>query len=160
MDGNDKQGLRLTALDAEDLAVVASVLQDSVTRLGEMTYSARARRFAAVVNRFRWEREPNGAADQRSVAETGHQRVRAGLHFDGVLSARLSGLDPSNPDQILELLTIACEPRDGGAATITLVFAGAGLVRLEAECIDCRLSDISTPWPTPRLPSHDELGDA
>ena len=160
MAGNEEQGLRLEALDDEDLAVVASVLQDAVTRLGEMSYSRRGHRFAAVFNRFRWEREPGDGANDESSVGPDHQRVRAGLHFDGVLSAQLSGLDPSNPDQILELLTIACEPRESGGACITLVFAGAGLVRLEAECIDCRLRDLGTPWPTPHMPRHDELGDA
>jgi hypothetical protein len=155
----EHEGLRLEAQDADDLGVMAAVLQDAVTRLGEMSYSGRAHRFAAVFNRFRWEHEPGEGANRGSPANPDHQRVRAGLHFDGVLSAQISGLDPSNPDQILELLTIACEPRDGGAASITLVFAGAGLVRLEAECIDCHLRDLGAPWPTPRVPSHEELGE-
>ena len=152
-------GLRLEALDAEDLAVVAAVLQDAVIRLGEMSYSQRARRFAAVFNRFRWEHE-RGGANRGPSADGGHQRVRTGLHFESVLSAQLSGLDPSNPDQILELMTIACEPGDGGTASITMVFAGAGLVRLEAECIDCRLRDLGAPWSTPHVPSHDESGES
>ena len=159
MAGHEGEALRLEAQDAEDLAVVAAVLQDAVTRLGEMSYSERGHRFAVVFNRFRWEGEKSAAANRRALPGSGHERVRAGLHFDGVLSARLSGLDPSNADQILELLTIACEPRDGGAATITLVFAGEGLVRLEAECIDCRVRDLGAPWPTPRRPSHDQPGD-
>ena len=158
MAGNADQPLRLEAQDAEDLAVISAVLQDAVTRLGEMSYSGRARRFAAVFNRFRWEHEGDGANLGRSAGED-HQRVRAGVHFAGVLSAQLSGLDLSNPDQIVELLTIAGEPGDEGAASITLVFAGAGLVRLEAECIDCRLRDLGPPWSTPLVPSHDEIAE-
>ena len=153
-------GLKLEARDADDLAVVAAVLQDAVTRLGEMSYSDRAHRFAAMFNRFRWEGESAGAVAARALGRARHQRVRAGIHFDGILSARISGLDQADPEQVLELLTITCEPRKGGAATITLVFAGTGLVRLEAECIDCRLSDLGAPWPTPRKPSHDDPGDA
>ena len=146
-------GLRLEARDAEDIAVAAAVLQDAVTRLAEMSYSDRSHRFAAIFNRFCWEGE-------RGRGRARHQRVRAGVHFDGILSARLSGLDQANPEQVLELLTITCEPHEGGAATITLVFAGTGLVRLEAECIDFTLRDLGAPWWTPRMPSHDDPGDA
>ena len=157
--GSEYDGLRLEALDAEDLAVVAAVLQDAVIRLGEMSYSQRARRFAAVFNRFRWEHERDGG-NPRPSAEEDHQRIRTGIHFESVLSAQFSGLGPSNPDQILELMTIACEPGDGGTASITMVFAGAGLVRLEAECIDCRMRDLGAPGPTPHVRSHDESGES
>jgi hypothetical protein len=71
-----------------------------------------------------------------------------------VLKAEILGLDLKRRDQVLELLTIACEPRDGGAAALTLVFCGGPMVRLHVECIDCHLADMGEPWDTPRKPAH------
>jgi len=48
--------LKLIALDEEDLAVVSSLLQDAVVRVADMTYLPAHKRFAAIVNRFVWEK--------------------------------------------------------------------------------------------------------
>jgi hypothetical protein len=48
--------LKLIALDEEDLAVLSSLLQDAVVRVADMTYLPGQKRFAAVLNRFDWEK--------------------------------------------------------------------------------------------------------
>ncbi len=53
--------LKLIALDEDDLDVVSSHLQDAVVRVGEMAYVPSRKRFAAVLNRFDWEK----ATDRR-----------------------------------------------------------------------------------------------
>ena len=53
--------LKLIALDEEDLEIVSSHLQDAVVRVGEMAFVPSRKRFAAVVNRFNWEKAaPSG----------------------------------------------------------------------------------------------------
>jgi hypothetical protein len=53
-DGNEAP-LRLKALDVEDLAVLSGLVQDSVFPETEMKWDRSARRFALLLNRFRWE---------------------------------------------------------------------------------------------------------
>ena len=53
-DGADAP-LRLKALDADDLSVVSSLVQDSVFPSSQMVWKSKERRFALLLNRFRWE---------------------------------------------------------------------------------------------------------
>ncbi len=135
--------LKLRAEDMEDLAVIAACLQDALVHVGEMTYLPRKRRFVAAFNRFVWEAETKTPL-----------RKHCGMHFEGVLEAKVQGFDQSGPDKLLELLTIDCAEAEDGAATITLLFAGGAAVRLEVECIDCALADMGAPWQAVATPGH------
>ncbi len=140
--------LRLRAEDADDLTIIAACLQDAAVRVSDMTYLPRRRRFAVVLNRYRWEAEAAGGVSGRRG-----QRVRTGLHFDGVLGVRRVGFEQSDGDRVLELLTIACAPSDEGAC-LTMVFAGEAAVELSVECIDAILHDLTAPWETEFRPEH------
>lgn len=148
------QPLKLRAEDAEDLTVLAACLQDATLRPTDMVWQPKQRRFALVLNRFRWEDERTADAKRRLIRVDPHMRVAAGLHFDGVLRVRSSGIDRSDAKVVLELLSILAEPKEEPAATLTLVFAGGGAVRLEVECIDAQMQDIGTPFPVRRAPQH------
>jgi len=155
--------LKLTARDVEDLRVIAACLQDGLTRMAEMTYLPRERRFAAVFNRFMWETLENDVGGDADG--TLYNRINSGIHFDNVMSAKLQGIQGDVAYAWLELLTIACDGSEGaedGAVdqTITLVFAGGGRIQLEVECIDCTLSDMGAPWTTQNLPKHENPDDA
>ena len=52
--------LKLIALDEADLEIVSSHLQDAVGRVGDMAYIPSKKRFAALLNRFDWERAESG----------------------------------------------------------------------------------------------------
>ncbi len=140
--------LRLYAQDAEDLSVISATLQDAVLTIADMAFLPRRRRFALVLNRFRWERLADGS--RRKTAE----RVRTGLHFDGVLKAGMRNLKRDRPDAVLSLLALTHEAGPDGTATIGLVFSGDGGIRLSAECIDVVMEDLSDPWPARGVPSH------
>jgi hypothetical protein len=142
--------IRLIFHDAEDLAVASAHLQDAVVRVGDMSYAAKQRRFALVLNRFRWELP----TAQSGRAFKPFERVRAGVHFDGVLGVRVQGIARDFDDAVLELLAIKFEPANDGAGVIDLIFAGGGTVRLDVECIEGQLSDITQPWATAHLPDH------
>jgi len=47
--------LRLMARDKEDLQVLSALIQDAIFPATEMTWDRKARRFALLLNRFRWE---------------------------------------------------------------------------------------------------------
>jgi hypothetical protein len=142
--GAQADQLRLLAEDAEDLAIIAAAVQDAVCRIGDIRYEAAARQVTLVLNRFRWE------AGGRSV-----ERVRAGLQFGGVLSAQARKLRRDAPEAVVELLTIEFEPGEAPGGAILLSFAGGGDLRLEVECVDAALADVSEPWPAKRKPAHE-----
>ena len=50
-----KPGLRLLAEDEEDLKIISAHVQDAVVRVGDLAYLPKARRFALLLNRYRWE---------------------------------------------------------------------------------------------------------
>jgi hypothetical protein len=150
--------LRLRAEDAEDVTVLAACLQDATLRATDMAWQPQQRRFAMVLNRFRWEDENRVDARGKLVRAMPHVRVPAGLHFDGVLKVQSSGIDRDNTKAPLELLSIIAEPHgDEPAAILTLVFAGGGAVRLEVECVDAQMQDLGTPYPVRRVPKHKEV---
>ena len=140
----DDSGLRLRATDSEDFKVIAACLQDSVVRLGEMTYLSDEQCFVAVLDRFVWERS---AATQENGGDL--FQVQSGLSFNGITSVHVQGIDQGRKDEILELLTVAFE-----SGAVTLVFSGSAAVKLEGEAIVCFLEDLAAPRPCGFSPRH------
>jgi hypothetical protein len=136
--------LALHAVDKDDLAVVAAHLQDAVVRRADMTWRRRERRFVVMANRFRWE----------DGARADGQRTRTGLHFDFVQAVKTRNLPAEDDGTPLNLLTVSATPGADEAAVVALVFAGGAEVRLDVECIDCWLRDVSAPWPAIARPDH------
>ena len=145
--------LRLRAESAEDLSIVSALLQDAVAQTGEIAWARRRRRFTLLVNRFRWE-------DAEAARRQGRpfERVRSLLVFDDVLGARSDGVDPSDKDTVLELLSISFEAGVDGGGTVRLLVAGDGEIALDVECIDSTLTDVTRPYEAPsgKEPKHPE----
>ena len=137
--------LRLLAEDAEDLEIIAAALQDAVGKIGDIRYDAATRQVTLVLNRFRWESDTHMA-----------ERVRTGLQFGGVLNVQARKLRRDAPEAVLELLTIEFEPGEAPGGVVQLSFAGGGDLRLEVECVDAALADVSAPWPAKGTPAHGE----
>ena len=144
--------LKLAAFDEEDLAVISAHVQDAVLKVGDMVYLPREGRFALAMNRFTWEKAGDGSRKD-------YERRRAALAFDRVRAARVSKIDRSKPDAVLELLAIAFEVTDAPAGKVTLVFAGGGAVQLDVEVIEARLADLGAAWSTAAKPKHDDTAD-
>jgi hypothetical protein len=136
------QPLRLLAQDEADLSVLSAAAQDAVLKVGDIQFEAAARRLTLAFNRYRWE----GA---------GRQRVRAALQIAGVLKVEARRIRRNAPDAVLQLLAITFEAGEAPGGVLTLSFAGGGDVRVEVECIEAVLADVSQPWPTPRTPEHE-----
>lgn len=141
--------LKVRAVDAEDLTVVASFLQDAIVPVSEMSFEADEHRFVMVAGRFRWEIAPDGTP--RDGQETPFERVHTGIRFEGVRAVRTKGIDRRDPGQMLNLLSLALS--DGA---VDLVFAGEATIRLDVDSLSCHVEDLGDPWPTVFRPSHDE----
>ena len=148
MSENATQGLRLWAEDEEDLRILSAYLQDAVIRVGDIAWLPRTRRFAALLNRYQWESDCGDDANPCG-------RVRAGLHFDGVLKVRSTNLGRNDPDAVVELLAMDFTPGEEGAGTVELCLAGGGAIKLDVEFIGAGLRDLSDPWPAKARPMHD-----
>ena len=140
--------LNLGALDVEDLQVISSLLQDAVFPITEMSWRAGERRFALLVNRFRWEDEGR--------SRHGPERVQALLVVDNVLKVASQGIDRRDTDVILSLLSVTFEPGEDGAGHVLLTLAGDGAIRLAVEALDVTLRDVTRPYraPSGKVPAH------
>ena len=134
--------LRLLAEDQGDLDVIASALQDAVTKIGDIKFERKGRRLTIAFNRYRWE-GPGG------------ERVRTILQFGSVIGVQARRLRPGVKDAVLELLTLSFQPQQAPGGLISLQFAGDGDLQVAVECIDAIMADVSAPWPTPRRPQHE-----
>ncbi|MEM8985424.1 MAG: DUF2948 family protein [Pseudomonadota bacterium] len=139
--------MKLVVTDEEDLKVMSAGLQDAVGKVGDFAYDAAARRFAAVVNRFRWEdgNKPN-------------MRVRTGFHFDDVLGVKAARIRQDDPEGIVSLLSVDFTAGEDAAGAVTLNFSGGGAIRLDVECLNAHIEDISAPWRARRRPHHETDG--
>ena len=135
--------LRLAASDAEDLEVLSARLQDAVFKLKDAIWQPRKRRFAVVMNRLQWE-------------AGGKTRVRAGLHFDGVLKVQSHKVKLGAGEAVVSVLALRFVPggNEDPGGLIEIVLAGGGALRLTVECIDGELADMTTPWAARGTPDH------
>ena len=154
--------LKLRARDADDLQVIAALLQDAIVPVSEMLFLPKAQRFVLVANRFRWAEAPaaaeeavEGDARFEDGVRPHHERIHCGLRFDRVRKVRHRGFDRRARGEMLNLLTIVA-----GEGAIDLVFAGGADLRLETPVIDARLEDIGEAWPTRWRPRHAAVEEA
>jgi hypothetical protein len=139
--------LRLSAAEPADVEILSAALQDAVVKMKDIRFLAPKRRLTAELNRYRWE-----AADEAGKGE----RVRAVLAVEGVLSVQAKALRREAGEAVAALLSLQFEPDaepPGGA--LTLAFAGGGALRLQVECVDAALADLSAPWPARARPDHE-----
>ena len=141
--------LNLGALDAEDLKVISSLVQDAVFPVTEMRWLPKDRRFALLLNRFRWE--------DAGRARHGAERVRSLLVFDNVLKVASQGIDRGDGDTILSLLSVEFAAEVDGAGDMILTLAGDGAIRLTVEALEVTLKDVTRPYraPSGKVPRHD-----
>ena len=136
--------LRLVAFDEADLEPISAALQDAVALLGDFDFSRRLKSFTIAFNRYRWE---NGR--RRS------ERIRTGLQVGHVLAARSHNIRQGADDAVVSLLAMRFESGDAPAGEVVLVFSGGGELRLEVECLDIVMADLTGAWRAAGRPSHE-----
>jgi hypothetical protein len=149
-DGADRP-LHLMAVEPDDLQVISALAQDAVIPATEMRWEPRRRRFALLLNRFRWE--DRAAADRRGRA---YERVQSVLTVDYALHAATHGFDRGDAELVLSLLSITFEAGDEGAGRVVLTLAGDGAIAIDVECLEVALTDVSRPYAAPsgKAPRH------
>lgn len=143
--------LNLKAMDSDDLQVVSSLVQDAVFPAEEMKWDRGRRRFALLLNRFRWE-DADGAGQRKRDFE----RVQSVLLIEDVLNVASQGVDRADTDVILSLLSVAFEPGEDGTGRVVLTLAGDGAIGLQVETLDLTLKDVTRPYvaPSKKMPQH------
>lgn len=145
--------LRLRAEVAEDVPVLAALVQDAVLTAADMSWQPKLRRLALLVNRFRWE--DRAAAEARGRP---YERVRSVLIIGGVTHVASQGIDRADGGEILSVLDVSWQPGEDAAGVVEVTLAGDGAVRAEVECLDLTLSDVTRPYlaPSGKAPEHPE----
>ncbi|WP_313002438.1 DUF2948 family protein [Brevundimonas sp.] len=131
--------LRLLAEDAVDLQIISAALQDAIMRPVDIRWEKEARRLTIVLSRFCWE--------------CGGTRVMAAMQFGDVEAVKSRRL-PRLPESALELLALDFEPTEAPGGRVILMFAGGGDLRIDVECLDAVLTDLSDRWPARVAPTH------
>jgi hypothetical protein len=148
--------LRLIAQSGDDLSVVSALVQDAVARVGDIAWIRRRRHAALFLNRFRWEDRARAEAAGRPF-----ERVRAVLMITQVTAVRASGIDASNPEGIVSVLSLrwtkANDDPEDPSGTLHIALADHGDIAIDAEYLDLRLEDVTRPYAAPsgKAPSHD-----
>jgi hypothetical protein len=126
--------LKLIALDADDLAVISTHVQDARVQVADIVWRQGEKRLVIGMDRLDWE--------QTLAGETAPRRLLAVLRFDRVLSCKSRNIDLSEPQRRLELVGIEFHPGEAPGGSVLLVFAQASALRLDVECLECELTDL------------------
>lgn len=143
--------LHLKARDTEDLQVLSALAQDAVFPASEMRWIRRDRRFALLINRFRWEDTPENPGARRDF-----ERVQALLYIGEVTRVQVQGIRPGDGETVHSLLDIDFEAGQDGAGRVVLVLAGDGAVACDVEALEVTLKDVTQPYiaPSRKAPEH------
>lgn len=149
-DGAEKP-LRLKALDGDDLGVLSGLVQDAVFPASQIKWDRTARRFAILLNRFRWEDAPKAEARKRD-----YERVQSVLVIEDARKVQSQGVDPRDKDIILSLLSLTFEAGEDGTGQLSLMLAGDGVIRVDVEALEVVLKDVTRPYiaPSKSKPDH------
>ena len=126
--------LKLIALDADDLAVISTHVQDARVQTSDIIWRQGEKRLVVGMSRLDWEQTLSGEAAPR--------RLIAALRFDRVLSCKSRNIDLGTPETTLELLGIEFHPGDTPSGSAVLLFNRGGALRLDLECLECQLTDL------------------
>jgi len=126
--------LKLIALDADDLAVISTHVQDARVQASDIVWRQHEKRLVIGMNRLDWEQTLAGQAEPR--------RLVAALRFDRVLACKSRNIDLEDPDQAIDLVGIEFHEADAPGGSAVLLFAQGGALRLDVECLECELTDL------------------
>jgi Protein of unknown function (DUF2948) len=142
--------LKFAVLDEEDLEVVSTHLQDAVVKVADVLWRPGESRVVVALNRFDWE----SAQGATIGAKPEYRRRRSALRFERVLSCKCRSLDPSGKDAVLNLLAVEFAETDSPSGTVSLIFSGGAVLRLEVECLEAELADLGPIWTATKCPVH------
>ncbi len=150
-DGGEKP-LRLIARDGEDLQVMSALVQDAVLPASEMRFARKDRRFALLLNRFRWEDAPGAQRRRRDF-----ERVQSVMVIEDVTGVRSQGVPQADTETVLSLLSVTFVQGEDGTGEVMLTLAGDGVIAVAVETLEVLLKDVTRPYiaPSRKAPRHD-----
>jgi Protein of unknown function (DUF2948) len=132
--------LKMIALDADDLAVISTHVQDARVQPADIIWRQSEKRLVVGMSRLDWEQMLDAEAEPR--------RLVAALRFDRVLACKSRNIDLAAPDAVLDLVGIEFHPQGGRdeepSGSALLLFAQGGAIRLDVECLECELTDLGS----------------
>jgi hypothetical protein len=126
--------LKLIALDADDLAVISTHVQDAMVRTADIIWRQGENRLVIGLDRLDWEQALTGLGTPN--------RLSAALRFDRVLACQSRNIDQAAGQTALTLIGIEFHPAEPPAGSAVLLFSQGGVLRLELECLECELTDL------------------
>jgi hypothetical protein len=126
--------LKLIALDADDLAVISTHVQDARVQPSDIIWRQREKRLVIGMNRLDWEQKLSGRTEP--------SRLVAALRFDRVLACKSRRIDLASADAPLELVGIEFHANEPPGGCAILMFADGSALRLDVECLECQLTDL------------------
>lgn len=147
----DTPAIKIAALDEEDLAVISAHLQDAVMPVGDLRWMKSTGKLSVVANRYVHFGNKDGSGERRLC----------GVQISRVRRVSSRNIMMNDKTAIVSLLAMTFIPgAEAPEGTIELSFAGGGAVRIEVECIEVAMADLSEAWPARARPDHDaELKD-
>lgn len=141
----DDAPIALRALEAADVPVISALVQDAIFPITEMRWDRNKRRFALLINRFRWE-----------VQGGTPTRVQAVLAFEDVLAVASQGIDRADTDVVLSVLALEWVPGADGIGRLTVLLAGDGAIALDVEALEVTLRDVTQSYGavSGKVPDH------
>ena len=127
-------GLKLIALDADDLAVISAHVQEARVQTADIVWRQAEKRLVVGMSRLDWEQTLAGEASPR--------RLVAALRFDRVLSCKSRHIGLEAPETALDLIGIEFYPGEAPGGSALLLFSKGGALRLDVECLECELTDL------------------
>jgi Protein of unknown function (DUF2948) len=126
--------LKLIALDADDLAVISTHIQDARVQTSDIVWRQGEKRLVVGMSRLDWE--------QTLAGEAAPRRLIAALRFDRVLSCKSRNINIASGEASLELIGIEFHPGEAPGGSAVLMFSHGGALRLDLECLECELTDL------------------
>lgn len=152
--------VRVRVEEMEDLEVLASMLQDALIPISEITYQFESGCFLLMAQRFCWERlgltrsttSCNSNMSQvGSVIEDSMRRIICAITVEGVESVQVQGLDLMNRSQVFNILTFQFNGRH-----LDFLFSGNKTIRLIVKRLSIFAEDIGQSWPTSQRPNYQD----
>ena len=147
MSEDDKDSLKLTGKNSDDLKVISAYSQDSVVTIKDMVFLKKNKIFLMIINRFMWEDVEKGVFRQ-------NKRIRCAIKFDEVLEVKSKRINQKNRNRRLEFLAIKCKEIMNKNYEIKFFFSGDGIITLISEAIDIVMHDLGKPWNVKYAPKH------
>ena len=142
--------LRLVAFEPADLDVISSLCQDAVFPAGEVSWRSKDRRFAVLLNRFRWEDANDAALRTRD-----YERVQSVLTVENAQRVRSQGMRRDEGDVVMSVLSLSFSQTESGGI-VALTLAGDAVIEVTVEALEVTLRDVTRPYfaPSRAMPKH------